>query len=187
MRVRVEVQSSVIEWARRRSGIDDETWVTRFPRYEAWLEGEIAPTLRQLQEFARKTHTPVGFLFLAEPPVEAVPIPDFRTVGSRPVGLGQAVSADLLDVIYTCQVRQEWYRDHQLLNGEAPLGFVASGRVSDPVDAIAEEMGVLLDWTVASRAQCRTWEQALTWLRERAEAAGVLVSISLDPRDGSLR
>ena len=178
MSVTVEVQSSVLEWARGRSGIDDETWVTRFPRYEAWLGGETAPTLKQLEEFARRTHTPVGFLFLDEPPVEPVPIPDFRTVGSRPVGVGQAVSVDLLDVIYTCQVRQEWYRDHQLLNGEAPLGFVASARMSDPVEAIAEGMGVLLDWTVASRAQCRTWEQALTWLREQAEAAGVLVSIS---------
>ena len=178
MSVRVEVQPSVLVWARARSGIDDETWLTRFPRYEAWLEGETAPTLKQLEDFARRTHTPVGFLFLDEPPVEPVPIPDFRTVGSRPVGVGQAVSADLLDVIYTCQVRQEWYRDHQLLNGEPPLDFVGSARVSDPVAAIAEGMRALLAWTAESRARCRTWDQALTWLREQAEAAGVLVSIS---------
>ena len=35
MSVRVEVQPSVLVWARARSGIDGETWVTRFPRYEA--------------------------------------------------------------------------------------------------------------------------------------------------------
>lgn len=36
----------------------------------------------------------------------------------------------------------------------------------------------VLDWTAESRAICRTWDAALTWLREHAEAAGVLVMIS---------
>jgi Zn-dependent peptidase ImmA (M78 family) len=117
-------------------------------------------------------------LFLDEPPVETVPIPDFRTIGSRPVGVGQAASADLLDVIYTCQARQEWYRDHQLLQGEPPLDFVGSAQLTDPMDAVAEQMQRMLDWTTESRARCRRWDDALTWLREHAEAAGVLVMIS---------
>ena len=178
MSVRVEVQPSVLVWARVRSGIDDEIWVTRFPRYEAWLEGETAPTLKQLEDFARKTHTPIGFLFLDEPPVEKVPIPDFRTVGDRLVGASEVVSADLLDVIYVCERRQEWYRDHQLLNGEAPLDFVATALPTSAVDDIAGHMRTLLDWKAESRSNCRTTDAALTWLREHAEAAGVLVSIS---------
>lgn len=178
MRLRVEVQPSVLEWARTRSGIDDETWVARFPRYGAWLEGGTAPTLKQLEEFARKTHTPVGFLFLDEPPVEPVPIPDFRTVASRPVGVGQAVSADLLDVIYACERRQEWYRDNQILEGEPPLPFVGVGSTNDAVDEVADQMREVLDWTAQSRATCRGSDGALTWLREHAEAAGVLVMIS---------
>ena len=89
-----------------------------------------------------------------------------------------ALSANLLDVIYACQGRQEWYRDHQLLNGESPLSFVGTATVRDPVEGVAARMRVLLDWTPASRARCRTWERALTWLREHAEAAGVLVMTS---------
>lgn len=179
MSVRVEVRPSVLEWARARSGIDDEVWEQRFPRYAAWLAGEAAPTLKQLEGFARKTHTPVGFFFLEEPPVETVPIPDFRTVGDRPVAeAGEVVSADLLDVIYACQARQEWYRDHQLLNGESPLPFVGAASVSDTVGEVAGQMREILDWAAESRATCRTWDAALTWLREHAEAAGVLVMIS---------
>ena len=178
MSVRVEVQPSVLVWARARSGIDDETWVARFPRYEAWLEGEATPTLKQLEGFARKTHTPVGFLFLDEPPVEPVPIPDFRTVGDRPVGASEVVSADLLDVIYACERRQEWYRDNQILEGEPPLPFVGVATTNDAIVDVASQMREVLDWTAQSRSTCRTADAALTWLREHAEAVGVLVMIS---------
>ncbi len=132
-----------------------------------------------MEDFARKTHTPVGFLFLEEPPVETVPIPDFRTIGDRPVAAaGAVVSADLLDVIYACERRQEWYRDNQLLEGEPPLPFVGVASTTDAVDDVAGQMREVLDWTAESRAACRTSDAALTWLREHAEAAGVLVMIS---------
>lgn len=177
--VRVDVPPSVLEWARARSGIDDEVWEQRFPRYEKWLAGVAPPTLKQLQDFARKTHTPMGFFFLKEPPVETVPIPDFRTIGDRPVAAaGAVVSADLLDVIYACERRQEWYRDNQLLEGEPPLPFVGVASTTDAVDVVASRMREVLDWTAQSRALCRTSDAALTWLREHAEAAGVLVMIS---------
>lgn len=178
MSVRVEVRPEVLAWARARSGIPEEDWAGRFPRFDAWLTGEAAPTLKQLDEFARRTHTPIGFLFLEEPPVEPVPIPDFRTPGDRPLGSSQVVSADLLDVVYACQARQEWYRDHQLLNGEPPLPFVATvTTATQPPDA-ATGMRDVLGWDAAARARCRTWDEALTHLRQNAEEAGVLVMIS---------
>lgn len=139
------------------------------------MAGDTAPTLKQLEEFARKTHTPVGFLFLDTPPAEPVPIPDFRTVGDRPLGVGEVVTASLLDVVYTCQAREEWYRDHQLLNGEDPVAFVSTLTTATPVVAAAAAMGEVLRWDADARAGCRTWSDALTRLRENAEASGVLV------------
>lgn len=64
MSVRVEVQPQLLVWARARSGIDDETWASRFPRYHDWLSGEQIPTLRQREDFARKSYTPIGYFFL---------------------------------------------------------------------------------------------------------------------------
>ena len=162
MSVRVEVRPALLDWARTRSGIDDDAWDQRFPRYQGWRAGQAVPTLKQLEEFAHKTHTPVGFFFLDEPPTETVPIPDFRTVGDR--AIAAFLSANLLDVIYACQRRQEWYRDHQLLNGESPLPFVGTAAARDPVEGVAARMRVLLDWTPARRARCRTWDGALTWI-----------------------
>ncbi len=178
MSVPVDVRPSLLAWARARSGIAEADWGRRFPRFEAWKAGEAKPTLKQLQDFARRTHTPVGFLFLDQPPVEPVPIPDFRTVGDRPVSADEVVSADLLDVIYACERRQEWYRDNQILEGEPALPFVGIASTNDAVEEVAEQMRAVLDWTAQRRASCRGADGALTWLREHAEAAGVLVMIS---------
>ncbi|MCY3850829.1 MAG: ImmA/IrrE family metallo-endopeptidase [Acidimicrobiaceae bacterium] len=185
MTVRVEVAPSLLRWARARSGIDDEIWLKRFPKYGAWLNGTNSPTFKQVEEFARKTYTPVGYFFLDEPPVEDMPIPDFRTVGDHPVATGRSGSqrtvtatVDLLETVYTCQARQEWYRDHQLLNGEEPIPFVASATLESPVQEVVADMRRVLNWTVDTRHQCTNSESALTQLRENAEEAGVLVMIS---------
>jgi hypothetical protein len=54
------------------------TYTARFPRRPDWVRHGRSPTLRQLEQFARATHTPIGYVFLQEPPVESLPIPDFR-------------------------------------------------------------------------------------------------------------
>lgn len=166
----------MLQWARARSGIDDDIWVKRFPRYDTWVAGESNPTLRQLEEFARKTYTPVGFFFLDEPPTENIPVPDFRTIGDRPVAGG--VTANLLDTLYICLARQEWYRDSQLLNGESPLEFVGTATLRTEPAQAAAAMREQLAWTSRLRASFISWDAALTTLRENAEAAGVLVMIS---------
>ncbi|MEO9173971.1 MAG: helix-turn-helix transcriptional regulator [Gaiellales bacterium] len=80
MTVHVEIEPALIAWARRRSGMTNADLARRFPRMDAWERGDRSPTLKQLEHFARATRTPVGFFFLAEPPDELLPIPDFRTM-----------------------------------------------------------------------------------------------------------
>jgi len=174
--VRVEVSPRMLEWARARSGIGAADWDRRFPRYESWLIGATTPTFKQLEAFADKTHTPFGFLLLDEPPVETVPIADFRTVRDQPAGTG--LTANLLDVIYACERRQEWYRENQLLEGEEPLAFVGTASVGDGVEHAAEQLRAVLDWTAEHRTDSPTPDSMLTALRERAESAGVLVMVS---------
>jgi transcriptional regulator with XRE-family HTH domain len=100
---RVNVPGRLVTWARKRSGVAAEDLVRRFPKLDQWERGEARPTLKQLENFASATYTPVGFFFLPEPPEEKLPLPDFRTMRDERV---RRPSPILLDTIFECQQRQ---------------------------------------------------------------------------------
>ncbi len=171
--VRVPVRSSVVQWAMRRSGRDQEELEARFPDLPAWESGAKQPTFRQVEAFAAATYTPVGYLFLHEPPDETLPVADMRTLGDEPV----APSADLLDTIYLCQRRQEWYREYALAQGYEPLTFIASVSHDQPAVAVAELIRDRIGFQMDQRGY-RTWSDAVLGLAQKLEQAGVLVMIS---------
>lgn len=173
--LRVEVRPEMLRWAVERSRVDELDLAARFPQLETWARQDRRPTLKQLERFARATHTPVGFLFLTEPPAESVPIPDFRTIADREVG---RPSPNLLDTIYHCQVRQDWYRDYAVGSGQEPPRFVGTLRVDDDVTAAAERIRQALGFDLEARRQARTWADAHRIFVEQAEALGVLVMVS---------
>jgi Zn-dependent peptidase ImmA (M78 family) len=175
MNMRVEVKPEVLRWARDRSGLDDETIYRRFPSLEKWQKRDLQPTLKQLESFAEATHTPIGYLFLQAPPVEKIPIPDFRTVGNKRIG---KPSPDLLETIYICQQRQEWYRDFSVSNKEDPLPFVGSVTARNDVGTTALAIRKLLDFSVEERRQIPTWAEALRQFIEQVDRTGVLVMIN---------
>lgn len=169
---RVNVAPQMLVWARKRSGRQATDFAKRFPKLERWESGDLAPTMRQLQDYARATHTPVGYFFLPEPPVEEVPLPDFRTFGDEEV---LTPTPDLLDTVYTCELRQDWYRDFAEDHGYDEVELVGSQSADDdPVEAAAA-MRDSLGFGLAHRVDFSTWGAALDGLREHAESAGVLV------------
>ena len=173
MAVRAEVRPELLVWARERSGLELDDLVHRFPKLPEWERGALPPTLKQLESFATATRTPVGFLFLAEPPEERIPIADYRTVGDGEV---TRPSPDLLDTIFQCQQRQDWYRDYAQLSGEDPVEFVGSLNVNTVVVDAAARMRETLGFGVDVRGA--TWTDALRLLNDHAESAGVLVMIN---------
>jgi Zn-dependent peptidase ImmA (M78 family) len=172
---RVHIAPDVLAWAIDRSGVDADELAERFPRLDRWVLGEVNPTLKQVEAFARATHTAVGLLLLPEPPHEEVPVPDFRTVGDEGI---RRPSADLLDTIFLAQERQDWYRDFALANGQPPLDFVGSLTAGAEVVRAADGMRTTLTFDVAARRSYPTWTDALRALVDQAEAAGILVMVS---------
>ena len=172
---RVGVEPELLRWARERSGRGADDLQKRFPQLEAWERGSVLPTFKQLEAFARATYAPIGYLFLREPPVEALPVTDFRTVGGVEVS---PPSPDLLDTLDLCQQRQDWYRDEARTAGELPLEFVGSLDTSVDAALAGVRLRDALGFDVEQRRQSPTWAEALRQFIEQAEALGILVMVS---------
>jgi Zn-dependent peptidase ImmA (M78 family) len=170
--VNVPVKTALLKWACERNGLAVDAFEHRFRHLARWVSGASYPTMKQLEDFAKATHTPIGYFFLDAPPVEKMPIPDFRTMGKV---RDKHPSPNLLDTIYLCQQRQEWYRNFVLVSGGQPLGFVGSVRTSDDVVVTAARIRDTLGFGVSIRAEFKTWADALRYFIGQAEEAGLLV------------
>lgn len=171
MTLRVPVQPALLSWACARNRRKAKDYEDRFPRLAAWIAQDEQPTLKQLEAFAQATSTPVGYFFLDEPPAEALPIRDFRTIGGREA---KRPTPELLDTLRDCQARQEWYRDFAISIGAGKLDFVGSVSVRDDVVTVAAKMRALLGFDLEARRKMSI-DDAFSRLAERVEDAGVLV------------
>jgi Zn-dependent peptidase ImmA (M78 family) len=174
-RLQISLQPAVLLWARERVGLDPKELAVKIgikpDRVSEWeTSGKIS--FSQVEKLAHLTHTPLGFLYLPEPPDDRLPIPDFRTIGDQTL---LRPSPDLLDTVQAMQRRQGWMRDELIEDGARPLGFVGSATLDSKPIEVAEAMRTALrlarNWAEAER----TWTDALRHLRDRIEEAGVLV------------
>ncbi len=175
MTERVDIAPSMLRWARERASMQLDELVQRFAKLPQWEAGEIKPTLKQLEDFAKAVHVPFGFLFLPEPPQEKLPIPDFRTFDNRQV---TRPSPNLLDMVYTCQERQAWYRDFAQMNRLDVHSYIGSVTLADKPEDAAERIRHHLSFDMASRLECKTWEDALRLMIRQADQVGILVMVS---------
>ncbi len=172
---RVAVSKGVLQWALDRRGASVSDLETKFPKLAEWLEGLRQPTLRQLEGFAKATATPLGFLFLEEPPEERLPIPHFRTIkGTEP----PSPSPELLDTFYSMQRRQLWLCDYLEEEGCDALAFVGSANKRDETVSVAVRMRNLLGFEEGWAAKEGRWQDALVRLRDKMEEAGIFVAVN---------
>jgi Zn-dependent peptidase ImmA (M78 family) len=156
-----------------RSRLSPDDMASRFPALPSWEDGTKLPTLKQLERFAQVTRTPIGYLLLPEPPNELLPVPDFRTIGDAEIG---HASPDLLDTVYQCQQRQEWYRDYARVHQLFPVSFVGTFTLGMDVVEAAAQMSAVLSFAPEERGT--TWSEAFRRLIEEADRHGVLVMVS---------
>lgn len=177
--MKISLQPSVLRWARLRALLTVEALAAKFGKKEAekW-EAKIAHwedagdlTYSEAEKLAHHTNTAFGYLFLDEPPVEKLPIPDFRTTGSQAVA---TMSTELLDVIYQSQRRQEWFREHLQETESAKPVFVGSFPPGKSVRLAAESIRKHLAY---HPSQCResTLDAVIREFVDAAEGAGILV------------
>jgi Zn-dependent peptidase ImmA (M78 family) len=171
----IEIRPEMLQWAIRRSRCKTQNLVTIFPKLPEWTAGASYPTLKQLEAFAKETNTPIGYFFLTQPLEEIIPIPDYRRIITT---RGQLPSPDLLETIYLCQQRQEWFRDFARSVGMSPLPFVGKIKLNENVVHTAAEVRHTLGMDLEERKTISTWTDALRRFIEQADALGILVMVS---------
>lgn len=128
MSVSVAVSPAVLRWAVERSGREPGAFEKRFPYWQQWVDAAKSPTIHQLEELASFAHLPFGAFFLEHPPEPELPIPDYR-IGTQ--GDRSTPSQDLLEVIETSQLRQDWLREYAVAHdlGEAKVTRLSSDSI----------------------------------------------------------
>lgn len=172
---RANIKPELIRWACNRSGAEEAVLVKRFPKLAQWMAGDVQPTMNQLEDFAGATLTPFGAFFLAEPPAEKLPVPDFRTVKDQRL---LRPSAALLETLHQMQLRQEWMRDYLMEAGEEPLPFIGTVTLASSPTAAAESIRRTLGMEDGWADEHSTWSHALLGLRRAVEGTGVLVVVN---------
>lgn len=173
--MRVDVSSELLSWACERAGYDVEHFTEKFPNLPAWINGELKPTFKQLEDFSRKTYTPLGYLFLDKPPKEHFNIPDFRTIGNR---TNKKLSLNLRDTINTMRYRQDWLRESLIETGVSPLPFVGSAKLDDDPLKIAQEIRRKLKLDSNWTNEVNNWESAVSKLWSRIDSIRIMAIIT---------
>ena len=174
----ITLQPRVLRWARERAGLEREQLAAdlklQIQDIEEWEHsGRI--TFNEVDDLAKHTYTPVGYLYLSEPPDDSLPIADFRTrTGVSP----QRPSPNLLDTVYQMQLRQAWMREEMISQEDPPLEFVGAFSLDSSPSQVAAAMSDALQLRGGWAAVEGSWTNALRTLRDHIESAGVLVVFS---------
>lgn len=173
---RVDVSPKVLIWAAERSG-KNNTIEEKFPKWSVWITEEAKPTLKQLEEVAKATFTPLGYFFLPEPPSINLSIPHFRTIG---VDVPETLdpSPDLLESVETMERRQAWIREYLIEQGYDSLRFVGAKTLNHSPSEIAQEIRKELGLESGWASSCRRWEDALRMLIQKVDDARITVVVN---------
>lgn len=171
------VNPEIIIWARQRANLSMDALSTRsglpnVDRLSKWEQGELLPTFKQAQTFARATHIPFGYLFLPEPPPneDKLPIPDLRTVGSEPL---RKPSPELIETVRHVLVRQAWYKEYLSSSGFEQNEFVARVDFNSSVESIVGDIREQLG--VPEIPEKGTWDAYNRELIAKIESKNILV------------
>ena len=169
------ITPDVLTWARKRSGLDSGQLAHRLnvkpEAVTAWEDAERRPTFRQAQRLAQTLHVPFGYLFLSEPPVQELPLPDLRTLsGSQP----EEPSPNFLDLLYDTMNKQQWFREYRESEGVEGLPFVGRFTVSNTAETVAADIRDIVAIDEA-RSKANNWEGFLRQLIRSVEELGVMV------------
>ncbi|MBK8568035.1 MAG: ImmA/IrrE family metallo-endopeptidase [Saprospiraceae bacterium] len=172
MSATIQIPPSRFHWAIARAGFDFDEFLRKNERVKSWVDNKAQPTVRQLEDFAKKVYIPFGYLFLPEPPKEQMPIPFFRTGKHNEK---EEVSLNVRDTVSLLKYRQDWLSEYLAEQEEAALPFVGKFGLGDAPEAIASDMRQVLGLEGGWASHQANWTDAKTLLTRKIEDLGIVV------------
>ncbi|WP_439856196.1 ImmA/IrrE family metallo-endopeptidase [Pseudomonas yamanorum] len=167
------INPEILRWARSRARISAGTLAKSIGTAEdnvlAWEDGAKRPSFNQAMNYAHHTHIPFGYLYLAKPPVEDLPLPDLRTVNGRE----PSYSLALRDTIRWAMERQDWYRSWLTSQGYEKNEVVGILSINDGIPAVVVSMREKLG--IPEMPKRGTFDDYFTKLVQSIENIGILV------------
>ncbi len=169
--VRVKVNPEIYYWVKNQVNIEMLKTCMK-ENFKKWIEGEKDPTFKQIQDFSKATHIPLGYFFLDKPPIEKNELIEFRTIDSLEL---ERPSRDLIDTIHEMENIQEWMKDYLIKNSNDAVDFIASADLSDDinktVNSIREKLHLQVDWYKDSKNS----DESFKLIRRKLEDVGIIV------------
>jgi Zn-dependent peptidase ImmA (M78 family)/DNA-binding XRE family transcriptional regulator len=168
------INPDILIWARRRSQLSQSVLAkklsTSAETLNKWEMGQKAPTIRQAEAIAAKTHIPLGYLYLNEPPIERLDLPDLRTVnGIQP----NSPSSELLELAALMRERVSWYAEYLRDQGLTSNNCVGRRSSTEDVNQIVNDIRRIL--AISEGDYSADQDKYLRLLIKKIEQAGILV------------
>jgi Zn-dependent peptidase ImmA (M78 family) len=183
MPVRVDIKSENLLWAIRRAGFNVAKFTDENPDVKDWIESKNKPTVKNLENFAKKVYVPFGYLLLDKPPEEKLPIPYFRTNKKDK----KWPHINVYDTLMIIERRQTWLSDFLRDEGEPQLNFVGKFNEKTPPEIIINDIRKTLNLKEDWANDFPNWDKARKHLITVIEKAGIIVSINSRVGDNSHR
>ena len=177
------VSPAILKWARetaglsldqavRRIDLNDARGISSVERLSALESGSVEATRPLLLRMAKAYRRPLLAFYLSQPPGQAERVQDFRSLPEREAGTEPLVEALVRDI----RARQEMVRSILEDDEDArPVEFIGSIAITRGVDAALLAIRQTLHISLSEFRDQRTADGAFSYLRTKAEAAGVFV------------
>ncbi|RPJ05798.1 MAG: ImmA/IrrE family metallo-endopeptidase [Spirochaetaceae bacterium] len=166
------ISPEIVKWAQKRAKMPSVKLSSKFKKIRSWENGESHPTLKQARDLATFLHIPFGFLYLSQPPVEKLPIPDLRTINKAE---HEDFSAEFMDTLYSIIRKQQTYKELMEAQEAGVLPFIGRFNRTAVIKEVAADIRTTLGIDDGLRAGISSWSEYLTVIVKKAEDAGILV------------
>ena len=140
------VNPNILTWAIERVGMKVEEYSAENKDFKAWLEGTKSPTLKKIEDFAKRFYVPFGYMFLETPPEEKMPITFFRKTNNA------KQNVNIYDTIRNLKEKQDWLVEYLREDGFETLEFVSKFAnatekdINEICDYIHQILNLNQDW-----------------------------------------